>query len=281
MPFYHLVAFLFFLKLSWLPVSFSERYYDRYENCAPIMYACGKIKFNLSYPFRVDGRRDYCGHPEYYLSCSKSNTSVMIDINGKEYQVKDIDNLNHLLTVVDQSLISQSCPEPYENTTIDFSLFLNRDRDQNVTLYVNCTALSSIPTLHDIGCLLDVTGQRHSYYSLDNTNFVDVWGKCRSTVQVTMSRMAAEGLVNGNLSFGDALKEGFVLRWTAGRVWCSECVDSGGRCGYNFSSPDDHTCYCPGGPALGSCTSRNGGMLLLPLLKSVGLRLISSRYRVY
>ncbi|EHA8587785.1 putative LEAF RUST 10 DISEASE-RESISTANCE LOCUS RECEPTOR-LIKE PROTEIN KINASE-like 2.7 [Cocos nucifera] len=213
MPFHHLLTFLFFLKLSWLPVSFSESsYYYRYENCAPIKYACGNIKFNLSYPFQVNGRPGYCGHPGYFLSCGNNNTTLMIDINKKEYQVKDIDNLNHLLTVVDQSLISQSCPDPYENMTIDLLLFDYSDRDQNVTLYVNCTSLSSVPTLYDIGCSLDVTGQQHSYYRLDNTSFVDVLGKCSSTVLVPMSSTAADRLVDGNMSFGSALKEGILLQ---------------------------------------------------------------------
>ncbi|KAG1347091.1 LEAF RUST 10 DISEASE-RESISTANCE LOCUS RECEPTOR-LIKE PROTEIN KINASE-like 1.1 [Cocos nucifera] len=213
MPFHHLLTFLFFLKLSWLPVSFSESsYYYRYENCAPIKYACGNIKFNLSYPFQVNGRPGYCGHPGYFLSCGNNNTTLMIDINKKEYQVKDIDNLNHLLTVVDQSLISQSCPDPYENMTIDLLLFDYSDRDQNVTLYVNCTSLSSVPTLYDIGCSLDVTGQQHSYYRLDNTSFVDVLGKCSSTVLVPMSSTAADRLVDGNMSFGSALKEGYKKR---------------------------------------------------------------------
>ncbi|XP_017699700.1 LEAF RUST 10 DISEASE-RESISTANCE LOCUS RECEPTOR-LIKE PROTEIN KINASE-like 1.2 isoform X6 [Phoenix dactylifera] len=260
MPFHHhLATILFFLKLSSLPVSFSGSYYHRYENCAPVVYGCGKIKFNLSYPFHVDGRHDYCGHPNYYLNCSHNNTTLMISINNKGYLVKDVDTLNHLLTVVEQSLISQSCPEPYENTTIDPSLFDYCDRDQNVTLYVNCTALSLIPTLYDIGCALGVAGQRRSYYRLDNTSFVDVLGECSSTVLVPMSRTAAERLGNGNLSFGDALKEGFILKWAAGRGWCGDCARSGGRCGYNFSSPADHTCYCPNGPALGSCLSGNSG----------------------
>ncbi|XP_029122196.2 LEAF RUST 10 DISEASE-RESISTANCEUS RECEPTOR-LIKE PROTEIN KINASE-like 1.2 isoform X2 [Elaeis guineensis] len=282
MPFYRLVIFLFFLKLSLLPVSFCESYYSRYKNCAPIVYACGESKFNLSYPFRVDGRPDYCGHPGYYLSCSNNDTTLMIDINNKRYQVKDIDYLNHLLTVGDLSLISQSCPEPYENTTIDFSLFNYTDRDRNVTLYVNCTTLSLIPTLYEIGCLLDDTGQHHSYYRLDNTSFLDVLGNCSSTVLLPMSRTAADRLVSGNGSFGSVLKEGFILRWTAGIAWCSDCISSGGWCGYNFSSSNDHTCYCPQGPALGSCPSGNRGhkqmtkTIIIGVCTGVGCILITS-----
>ncbi|RWV97143.1 hypothetical protein GW17_00040087 [Ensete ventricosum] len=235
------------------PPSSSESY-SRYADCAPYTYSCGGTKINISYPFRVDGRHDYCGYPGYYVACSKNNSSMTIDINGKGYLVKNMDYLNHLVTVVDPPFVKQSCPQPYQNTTLDISMYSYSDRDRNVTVFVDCTALSPPipPDMHDMGC---APGGRHGYYQLTGENHIEMFENCSSMVVVPMHKAAADEIEYGKLSFSDGVKGGFSLHWEAGKGWCRDCVESGGRCGFDSVSPNNTTCFHPHNSTLGTCPS--------------------------
>ncbi|THU62221.1 hypothetical protein C4D60_Mb01t02820 [Musa balbisiana] len=249
-----LPSILLLLVLSSTPPSSSESYY-RYAVCAPYTYSCGGTKINISYPFRVDGRVDNCGYSGYYVACSEDNTSVTIEIDGKGYVVKDIDYLSRLITVVDPPFVKQSCPQPYQNTSIDISLYSYSDRDRNVTVFVNCTALSPpIPDMHDMGCEPGGAGGRHGYYQLPGENHMEMFGNCSSMVVVPMHQAALDEIRYGKLSFSDAVKGGFSLHWKAGEEWCCDCFNSGGRCGFDALSPNSHTCFCPYGSTVGTCS---------------------------
>ncbi|KAL6620644.1 hypothetical protein ACP70R_035783 [Stipagrostis hirtigluma subsp. patula] len=170
------------------------------------------------------------------------------------FNVTSVDYDNHLLTLVDQSLADQSCVQPYQNTTINNTMFMYTDRDQFLRVYINCSAKSSqFPDVYDIfSCF---SGGR-TYYRLDNgTMAPDFLGSCTSTLVLPYNSAMAGSLAAGNSSLGDVIRGGFSVKWTAGMGWCGDCKYSGGRCGYNGSYPSDHTCFCPDGPSSGSCSS--------------------------
>ncbi|CAL9174738.1 unnamed protein product [Musa hybrid cultivar] len=255
-------SILLLLVLSSTPPSSSESDY-RYADCAPYTYSCGGTKINISYPFRVDGRADYCGYPGYYVSCSKNNTFMTIEIDGKGYVVKDIDYLNRLITVVDPPFVNQSCPQPYQNTSLDISMYSYSDRDKNVTVFVNCTALSPpILDVPDMGCAPGGARGRHGYYQLTGETHIEILGNCSSMVVVPIHQAAAVEIGSGNRSFSDAVKGGFSLHWEAGERWCRDCVESGGRCGFDRLSPESHTCFCPHNSTVGTCPPSNKGSVI-------------------
>jgi len=133
-------------------------------------------------------------------------------------------------------------------------MFAYTDRDQFLTAYVNCSASSSsLPFALDFfSCL---SGGR-SYYTLDNgTVAPDVLGSCSSTLVLPFNSSMAGSLVAGNSTLGDVMRGSFAVRCKAGAGWCGDCRNSGGFCGYNSSSPTDHTCFCPDGTSIGSCSS--------------------------
>ncbi|XP_073110317.1 LEAF RUST 10 DISEASE-RESISTANCEUS RECEPTOR-LIKE PROTEIN KINASE-like 2.4 isoform X1 [Elaeis guineensis] len=237
---------LFFTFSSLLP-SFADATYKQYSDCAPTPFTCGDLSINVSYPFLIHGRPDYCGHPGYNLTCD--DKFIMIQIDNIEYQVKGVDYSNSLLTIVNQKYVGQSCPKPDENTTLDHLLFEYSDRDQNLTVFLNCNSL--IPNLHDIGCLsvFDHKTRLYWYYWFDNYSLP---GVCQSFVTLPMNQTVVELLMSGGMSFDDALQEGFSVRWTVGSGWCKGCMDSGGFCGYDLD--DDQPCFCPNGLCNGTCS---------------------------
>ncbi|KAL5231408.1 hypothetical protein ABZP36_030184 [Zizania latifolia] len=260
MYYLHFLQPLIILLLSSVPSSVpqSDAAYFRYMNCAPVPYQCGSVKFDVDYPFSVTGadltRPDYCSYPGYRLFCNDDDKLVIYMNNSIAFQVTGVDYGNMLLAVVDQNLAQAGgCPQHYRNTTIDASRFMYTDRDQFLTVYVNCTAnSSSLPLLYD---LVSCFSGGSSYYRLDTSVAPDVLGSCSSTLSVPYSLTMAGSLATGNSRLGDVIRGGFTVRWKAGLGWCSGCKVSGGRCGYNGSFPDESTCYCPHVQAIGSCPS--------------------------
>ncbi|XP_062232062.1 LEAF RUST 10 DISEASE-RESISTANCE LOCUS RECEPTOR-LIKE PROTEIN KINASE-like 2.1 [Phragmites australis] len=251
----HLAPLLFTLLLSPVPPCKPQPdAFFRYSNCTPTPYQCGSVKFDVGYPFSVNGvdRPDYCSFPGYRLSCT--NDKLVIDTNSTGFQVTSVDYDNLLLTIIDQGLAEETCLQPYRNTTINDTMFMYTDRDQFLTVYINCSAKSSsIPFAYDIfSCL---SGGR-SYYVLDNGTLApDQLGSCSSTLVLPYNSTMAGSLAAGNSSLGDAIKGGFTVKWKAGMGWCGVCRYSGGICGYNGSYPSDQICFCPDGPSIGSCSS--------------------------
>ncbi|KAM3412425.1 hypothetical protein ACQJBY_003869 [Aegilops geniculata] len=239
--------------------------YFRYTNCTPTPYQCGTLKFDVDYPFAVDGvaRPDYCSSSGHRLSCANNTTLVIYMNSGGSFQVTGIDYGNQVLTVVDQSLSHESaCPHVYRSTTIDAAAFAYTDRDRFLAAYVNCSsARSSLPLVYDaFACV----AAGRSYYMLDNGTSApeDVLGLgvvCSSTFVVPYDSATADALAAGNATVGDAVRGGFSVRWMAGAGWCGDCQASGGRCGHDSRAPDDHTCFCPGGQVIGSCPSSGSG----------------------
>ncbi|TVT96760.1 hypothetical protein EJB05_58033, partial [Eragrostis curvula] len=255
MHFLHLAPLIFILLLSSLPPSKPQpNGYFRYSNCTPTPYQCGSLKFDIGYPFAVNGvdRPDYCSFPGFRLSCTDG--MLLINMKSGPFEVTSVDYDNHLLTVIDRSLVEQTCLQPYHNTTIDDAMFMYTDRDLFLTVYINCSAKSSsLPFAYDLfSCL---SGGR-SYYRLDNGLVApDVLGSCSSTLVLPYNSTMAGSLAAGNSSLGDAIKGGFAVQWKEGVGWCGDCKNSGGTCGQNISYPGDHTCFCPDGPSIGSCSS--------------------------
>ncbi|XP_010916448.1 LEAF RUST 10 DISEASE-RESISTANCEUS RECEPTOR-LIKE PROTEIN KINASE-like 1.2 isoform X2 [Elaeis guineensis] len=263
---------LFFTFSSLLP-SFADATYKQYSDCAPTPFTCGDLSINVSYPFLIHGRPDYCGHPDYNLTCD--DKFIMIQIDNIEYQVKGIDYSNSLLTIVNQKYVGQSCPKPDENTTLDHLLFEYSDRDQNLTVFLNCNSL--IPNLHDIGCLsvFDHKTRLYWYYWFDNYSLP---GVCQSFVTLPMNQTVVELLMSGGMSFDDALQEGFSVRWMVGSGWCKGCMDSGGFCGYYLD--DDRPCFCPNGLCNGTCSkdgkSKTRRNIAIGVGMGVGVMLVAS-----
>nr|AAT39269.1 putative receptor-like protein kinase [Oryza sativa Japonica Group]AAT85182.1 hypothetical protein [Oryza sativa Japonica Group] len=211
---------LIIILLSSVPPSMQESgAYFRYTNCTPASYQCGSLKFDVDYPFSANGvhRPDYCSYPGYRLICSPDN-KLMIHMNSTAFQVTDIDYGNKFLAVIDQTQPQEACLDRYHNTTIDESKFMYTDRDQFLTVYVNCSAnFSSLPLIYD---LVSCVSGGSSYYRLhknkDDSLESDILGSCSSTIVVPCNSTMAGSLAAGNSSLADVIRGGFTARWKVG-----------------------------------------------------------------
>nr|CAD1823414.1 unnamed protein product [Ananas comosus var. bracteatus] len=211
-----LLPFILLLLLACILPSLSDaKNYYRYTDCAPTNYTCGTMKFTVGYPFQFGtARPDYCRYPGYYLTCTDDILLINIDDGMKPFQVKNIDYGNHLLTLVDPKFAAATCPLPNYNFTINTTIFDYNERSTMMTIY-NCSTLQTpLPAdIYKIPCAEEMSGQYY-YYRLDEDS---AFGNCISVSQVLVQISAANQLFGGSLSFGEALNEGFMLRWTAGK----------------------------------------------------------------
>eukprot|EP00268_Persea_americana_P055830 TRINITY_DN6525_c0_g1_i5.p1 TRINITY_DN6525_c0_g1~~TRINITY_DN6525_c0_g1_i5.p1 ORF type:complete len:663 (+),score=67.83 TRINITY_DN6525_c0_g1_i5:145-2133(+) len=224
---------------------------EEYQMCAPSKFDCGSFT-NITYPFWVKDRPLNCSYPGFNLTCNDNSTEIKI--GSKTYQVKAIDYVNQVVTIVDTDVIGENCPPPASSSTLDFSLFAYTTNDYNLTIY-NCPHGGQDPYLHVLPCLSN--GSNYSYYKVDQGPSLMkpdpyMFGTCTVSVFTILDSSAAnlgENLTN----FGGAMKEGFNVSWVVDSGKCRDCVISGGNCGHNANQPDQPVCYCSGEVYQGTC----------------------------
>ncbi|XP_028070208.1 uncharacterized protein LOC114272687 [Camellia sinensis] len=97
---------------------------------------------------------------------------------------------------------------------------------------------------------------------------------CFSSVIVPVFQSAAQAL-EGNSSSSTSLKAaldgGFGLQWSANSDLCSQCVTSGGQCGYESGS-SSFTCFCSDKAYASSCSAtQNGSTKGLQIWLKIGI----------
>ncbi|CAL5434637.1 unnamed protein product [Camellia sinensis] len=129
---------------------------------------------------------------------------------------------------------------------------------QNLTLFFGC---SQIPVLQlgssgQFNCSVNGIDDRN-FYLTRSTLFSKSTISCFSSVIVPVFQSAAQAL-EGNSSSSASLKAardgGFGLQWSANSDLCSQCVTSGGQCGYESGS-SSFTCFCTDKAYASSCTA--------------------------
>ncbi|KAH0448608.1 hypothetical protein IEQ34_022408 [Dendrobium chrysotoxum] len=227
----------------------------QYVECSdPELLRCGKL--NFTYPFRLLESKEYCGYPGYELNCNldDESTPLTIKFGGEDYAVLKFFYLERVIVVVDSYFMKNECPLRFTNTSFNSTLFSYSRYDSNLTVYVNCNFPNMLPQLPEIPCL------NKSYYKVDKgpSTFLDNFqGSCELTAAVA---------VYDKENFDGTLKGGFGLNWKDSLDWCQECMDSGGRCGYNETQPEDQICFCSDTNRLRSCFNstkkQNKGLII-------------------
>ncbi|XP_038984721.1 LEAF RUST 10 DISEASE-RESISTANCE LOCUS RECEPTOR-LIKE PROTEIN KINASE-like 1.2 isoform X4 [Phoenix dactylifera] len=225
-PSYSLLSPILLLMLSLLSKADSS---TLFKECAPATsYDCGRNRYNITFPFRPLDGPESCGFPGFELACNKDRSILTINISKKSYQIKSIDYVNRILTIIDPDLTGEGCPRTFTNTIINSSLFSYARLDFNLSFYFNCTLDSFPDGFYKIAC---PTGgiQLDSYYSLleqplqERSNPL---GRCSSIGIIPINRTMYDLLLFGK-NFGEAMQEGISVTWTVEQGVCEGCQGSG------------------------------------------------------
>ncbi|KAI5353154.1 hypothetical protein L3X38_006047 [Prunus dulcis] len=242
------ILILMFLLLT--EASFALDFY--YQNCS-VPVSCGRQ--NISYPFYIQGRHEsFCGYPGFQLSCHGDGEDAypLLQLSGNNYTIHNIDYQRKSL-LVSNSLLSgylesTACNDDISslhNLTLPNDQFELASNQADFFLLYNCNSsvVESFPK-YKVGCFDQPTNKTRSDTSVlalprdEYPNFGS--DKCRGEVVVAHAR---GGYENGEVGLiQEVLSRGFELNWFASD--CSRCQDSGGRCGFNYTTYH-FRCLCP------------------------------------
>ncbi|XP_059642133.1 LEAF RUST 10 DISEASE-RESISTANCE LOCUS RECEPTOR-LIKE PROTEIN KINASE-like 2.7 [Cornus florida] len=238
---------------------------ERFTTCRDQLVQCGNLP-NMRYPFWGGNRPEYCGHPGFNLSCQEN--VPRLTIRSRTYRVLDIDNTTQTLTVALDDFWNNICPKYLYNATLDSNLFSYTSNTVNFTLYYGCPLIPGQALLpSQFSC--SPNGTATSSYYAPYLGTITIEGSSTSTcsdiliVHVFQTAAVALTTTVPSIMIGAALDQGFELRWQANDTICSECVGSGGRCGYDLDS-NLFTCYCADQPYTLVCNGTQSGTGMCP-----------------
>lgn len=196
----------------------------------------------IEYPFWVDGDQPaYCGHPAFKLDCMGSTATI--NIMYQKYVVISITYEARIMRIARTYGVLMEhilCPE--RNTTLfDSPFFEYTSNTQNATLFYKCPPEFEHPGTRNFSCL-KYGGLDRAFFTVNASLATELVSICGAGVVVPVLATAAQGIMNGSLDFHQVLRDGFEVKWRVEEG--AECVETGGRCGYNWGL-DQSICYCP------------------------------------
>ncbi|XP_022865653.1 LEAF RUST 10 DISEASE-RESISTANCE LOCUS RECEPTOR-LIKE PROTEIN KINASE-like 1.3 isoform X4 [Olea europaea var. sylvestris] len=221
-----------------------------YQTCGN-KFSCGTIT-NIGYPFRGIDDPLYCGYPGLVLHCHQNDVTT-IEIMNITYHVLGINESTQTMRIVREDVMRATCPEDMVNTTLDYSLFDYSATNTNLTFLYGC------PTLKIPGLSLVCSSGYDGVYVLPGTQGP---GKCNASVVVpilvsTGYGHGAGGSVNST-TLDQVLQQGFEIRWKMDDKDCNDCIESKGRCGFNFAT-NQTACFCPDQQYISAICSKTNG----------------------
>ena len=215
---------------------------DPFSTCQP--FDCGKFK-QLSYPFREKSKPEYCGHPEFVLDCPPGNDDdpVLTVKDSQKFLVLDHQPKPQILKLARADFSETICPKNLTNTTFDSTPFKYTPKDQLMTLLYDCDK-AKIFDPWSFDC--PINGVPRSAYQVPSDPIDEhLWTSCKIRIDVPVLK---EKLQRNRVSdVVEVLKAGFEVQWkTMDEDKCRDCVDSGGRCGFDSTTANVFKCFCSG-----------------------------------
>ncbi|KAL3501765.1 hypothetical protein ACH5RR_036214 [Cinchona calisaya] len=215
----------------------------QYEACAPKL--CGNV--NISFPFYIQGQQEsYCGYPGFELNCSSSQEPV-IHVPENDYVIDHIFYENRTFSVKNAAVSGSGDCLP-EISNITENSHFGVVSPSRLHILTNCKN----PLLGEQIPYCSNKSNRGLAMFADDENLSVVLKECERNVLAPVEVNEGE-IDNGIRYYEEVLSRGFVFNWTASD--CSECCESGGRCGFNSTSYE-FLCFCPDRPHRVSCKSR-------------------------
>lgn len=245
----------------------SEGETAEYKACSAD-YSCGAIQ-NVRYPFWGGNRPQFCGRPEFLLSCpSRSDEYPNIDIGTPKWQqVLEINTSAQKIVIALHRFlrpdpICYTQTHPTLKTTFEFS-----SNVRNLSLFYSCPSSFSKYHPKTFACSYLSGTNGSAFYFLKRSGFTEREGmSCMYISTIPVLKRELDDLNNGNATLLGVLRKGFELEYALNSAACSACQSSGGQCGSSDGSPLEFVCHCPLGSQPTLCT-KSGAAPLLAFLK--------------
>ncbi|KAJ8570177.1 hypothetical protein K7X08_006754 [Anisodus acutangulus] len=218
--------------------------------CYPVSCRYGP---RISFPFYIqDEQESYCGYPGFGLNCSVQGFPV-VHIAENEYIVENISYQDHIFKLknsVFNGTTSNGCVSEIKNVSLDNRPF-KFVNDSRIYLLSKCNGSITEPLLkHKIGLGFGCGEENGNDFGLamfgEDVNFESALQLCKKHVVVPVEMLGNEQVIDYQV----ILRRGFRLNWTASN--CSECAESGGRCGFDIQN-FQFKCFCTDRPHAASC----------------------------
>ncbi|KAK4279847.1 hypothetical protein QN277_011558 [Acacia crassicarpa] len=260
----HCSIFFFLLQLLVIIITVGAYDENRFRNCSSF-FNCGTV--NVGYPFWGDNRASYCGQPDFHLAC-QDNTPKLIVNNSVTYRILSLSLNDQSLKVVRDDYWKTICPSQYTNTTSfdSTTMFKLDDGFQNMALLYDCRLNYFNPILGQFITSSTTVCSKQNVYFGSVPYSLDLTGICKVVV-IPIENDYVNSVLHSQMGIEEAIKEGFLLRWSVDIEECDKCVKSGGKCGYM----NKFTCFCNNGTQGTTCSSGKSSKKTVALGIGVGV----------
>ncbi|KAG7548379.1 Protein kinase domain [Arabidopsis suecica] len=226
---------------------------ERHKHCTP-RFKCGN-QTELYYPFWISEREE-CGHPDFEVNCSGDFAELIL--SSVKFQILEMNYDSRIVRLARMDYLNNLCPQHPGNASINHDVLPFSPDTKLSTFYHGCDSTVEIHSsdyIKQLNCE-DYIG-RKSYFvsspshSGDRANLAALSASCeRVDIPVSQSALRTVEKNQSLEAMKKALDEGFELSFNND---CSQCVISGGACGFNqklkafvcycADEPHEHTCY--------------------------------------
>ncbi|KAL6324837.1 hypothetical protein AAG906_018364 [Vitis piasezkii] len=203
------------------------------------------------------GRPVQCGSIQNIFKIECQDEVPVIQIMSESFRVLKINHDNHILRLTRLDLYNGTCPSRFLNTTMNY-LFSYSPHFGNLTLFFGCSSASPALASNKFSCRRNNTSSIETgYFTIGSIPTDGNLGNCNVSITVPVLPSAVSALINNSASLEQVLNDGFEVLWIIDDTACSECMGSGGRCGYN-TSHFQPICFCSDQPYLLRCPALPG-----------------------
>ncbi|XP_065040240.1 LEAF RUST 10 DISEASE-RESISTANCE LOCUS RECEPTOR-LIKE PROTEIN KINASE-like 2.1 isoform X1 [Musa acuminata AAA Group] len=207
-------------------------------DCQP--QRCGN--HTIKYPFWLSNKQpSYCGFPPFNVTCISSGgqaETLSFNVFDGLYHVKNIFYENKSVQLNAAGFDDDRCPLPTFNITSGLYPFDLSSANKRIFFLSNCSSSMNLSAFQNISCAADggLSYFGGEYNGSGKLNFSG--GVCKLLVVPVVGYID----VGIDVNYSALLRTGWLLNWTAPD--CTECSDSGGRCGFNDTTTK-FMCICP------------------------------------
>ncbi|KAG7981119.1 hypothetical protein I3843_05G215800 [Carya illinoinensis] len=254
-PTFPLLNLCIFLILSSLLPRKSQGVVDpSFQLCSAEPETCGDEQ-PIEFPFTIRNKQNRsCGYPGFELSCNNRGQPT-INIQRNDYIIRNISYETRILRVSNSDFWNSTtgtCIPLTQNISLPGARFELAPFQTHVNLLYGCSAstLESTSKFSYPGC--DHGENKNSSVLVlpaNDPKLGNVSKACTTRVVAPILDPYERENVDG---IEGALRNGFRVKWKASD--CSNCQESGGRCGFNYSEWH-FECFCPDRPQAWRCIS--------------------------